>query len=314
LKWARFSHYIEASIMLRRGLLFFLAVTVACTGRDGVRDAGESARSLVRVDVTYTRASQSDEARFDAQAHFVRYRSFDPTGVPTILGIADYDAIPLDTCRVSDGQAELDEALASTSLEARAVPAEVALLDAGRIEVRGPVDRAVLHPHHYPELVPFVAGVVYEASGAGEEASPVTLGLGQPYQVTGDGGEEVGPFVAATLAPRAFPQLQVEPLRRSGGMSSDLEVRWSAEGASASEPLRLEIKWSSRVGARTVRCLVRDDGEFAVSHDAFDALPAQAAATVSASRASRGLFLAPGAGRGELNLELRDVVPLQVTP
>src|SRR5262249_9596597 len=132
----------------------------------------------------------------------------------------------------------------------------------------------------------------------------------------GDGGEEVGPFVAATLAPRAFPQLQVEPLRRSAGMSSDLEVRWTSDGsgASASEPLRLEIKWSSRVGARTVRCLVRDDGEFAVSHDAFDSLPAQAAATVSASRVSRGLFLAPGAGRGELNLELRDVAPLQVTP
>jgi hypothetical protein len=313
LKCGPFSHYIEASIMLRRGLLFFLAAAVGCTGRDGVRDAGDSARSLVRVDVTYTRAFQSDEASFDAQAHFVRYRSFDPTGVPTILGIADYDAIPLDTCRVSDGQAELDEALASTSLEARAVPAEVALLDAGRIEVRGPVDRAVLHPHHYPELVPFVAGVVYEASGAGEEARPVTLGLGQPYQVAGDGGEEVGPFVAATLAPRAFPQLQVEPLRRSGGMSSDLEVRWTSDG-SASEPLRLEIKWSSRVGARSVRCLVRDDGEFAVPHDAFDSLPAQAAPSVSASRVSRGLFLAPGAGRGELNLELRDVAPLQVTP
>jgi hypothetical protein len=302
--------------MLRHGLLFFLALAVGCTGRDGVRDAGESARSLVRVEVAYARAlsSRSDlnEATFDAQAHFVRYRSFDPAGVPTILGIGDFDSIPLDSCRVSDGQAELDEALAATSLQG-AVPAEVSLLDAGRIEVRGPVDRAVLRPHHYPELVPFVAGVVYEAAGAGDEARPVTLALGQPYQVAGEGGEEVGPFVANALAPRSFPQLALEPLHRAGGIAGDLEVRWTPEVSS--EPLRLEIKWSSRVGSRSVRCRMRDDGEFAVAHEAFDSLPAQpAGATVSVSRLSRGSFLAPGAGRGELTLELRDVAPLQVSP
>ena len=200
--------------------------------------------------------------------------------------------------------------MAATSLRG-SVPAEVSLLDAGRIEVRGPVDRAVLRPHHYPELVPFVAGVVYEVSGAADEQSPVTLALGQSYQVTGDGGEEVGPFMATAIAPRAFPQLALEPLHRAGGIAGDLEVRWNAESA---EPLRLEVKWSSRVGARSVRCRVRDDGEFAVPHDAFDSLPAQAAASVSASRVARGWFLAPGAGRGELILELRDVAPLQVTP
>jgi hypothetical protein len=300
---------LEASIMFRHGLLFLSALAVGCNGRDAVRDAGDSARSLVRVEVTYARAlSAVNEASFDAQAHFVRYRSFDPTGVPTILGIADYDSIPLDTCRVSDGQAELDEALAATSFQG-AAPAEVSLLDAGRIEVRGPVDHAVLRPHHYPELVPFVAGVVYEQAA---EASPVTLALGQSYQVIGEGGEEVGPFMAGALAPRAFPQLVLEPLHRAGGISGDLDVRWTPDG---NEPLHLEIKWSSRLGARTVRCRVRDDGEFAVSHDAFDTLPAQpAGATVSASRVSRGTFLAPGAGRGELTLELRDVAPLQVSP
>jgi hypothetical protein len=309
LKWPPFSHYIEASIMFRHGLLFVLLAAAGCNGRDGVRDAGESAHSLVRVEVAYARALNGGDATFDAQAHFVRYRSFDPAGVPTILGIADYDSIPLDTCRVSDGQTELDEALAATALPGTStVPAEVSLLDAGRIEVRGPVDRAVLRPRHYPELVPFVAGVVYENNA---DVNPVTLGLGQPYQVTGDGGEEVGPFTASAVAPRAFPQLVLEPLRRAGGIASDLEVRWSAEG---SEPLRLEVKWSSRVGARSVRCRVRDDGEFAVPHEAFDSLPAQAAASVSASRVARGWFLAPGAGRGELVLELRDVAPLQVTP
>jgi hypothetical protein len=305
---------LKASIMLRHGLLCFLALTVGCTGRDGVRDAGESSRSLVRVEVAYTRTSVDaqgtralNEARFDAQAHFVRYRSFDPTGIPTILGLADYDSIPLDTCRVSDGQAELDEAL-SIEGTSRGVPAEVSLLDAGRIEVRGPVDRAVLRPHHYPELVPFVAGVVY----AGDEAAPVTLALGQPYQVAGDGGEEVGPFLANAVAPRAFPVLAVDPLHRAGGIAGDLEVRW---GEASEDPLLLEVKWAGKTGARAVRCRGRDDGEFAVPHDAFDSLPAQATgASVTATRLSRAAFTALGAGRGELLLELRDVAPLQVSP
>ena len=73
-----------------------------CTGRDGVRDAGDAVRGLVRVDLSYTRASGAAavEPRFDAQARFVRYRSFDAASVPTILGFADFDGVPLDGCKV----------------------------------------------------------------------------------------------------------------------------------------------------------------------------------------------------------------------
>ena len=310
------SHYIEASIMFRQGLIFFaaaLSAVVGCTGRDGIRDAGDSAHSLVRVQASYTRAlgEPGRELRFEAQAHFVRYRSFDSAGVPTILGLPDYESIPLESCRVSDVRADLDEALANEGdVTTRGIPAEVALLDAGRLELRGPADRAVMRPHHYPELVPFVAGVVY----AGDEASPVTLGLGQLYQVAGDGGEEVGPFNATAMAPRAFPSLQAEPLHRAGGIAGDLELHWG-DVADNGEPLLIEVKWSSRTGARAVRCRVHDDGEFAVPHDAFDSLPAQPAdATVTVTRLARGPILAPGAGRGDFTLELRDEAPLQVAP
>src|SRR5580693_2369613 len=113
LKPSALSHYIEASIMLRQGPLFFLAfcgAVAGCNGRDAIRDAGDAAHSLVRVEVSYTRAWSEPELRFDAQAHFVRYRSFDPAGVPTILGLPDYESIPLDSCRVSDVRADLDEA------------------------------------------------------------------------------------------------------------------------------------------------------------------------------------------------------------
>src|SRR5256885_180680 len=158
---------------------------VGCTGRGDARDAGDTARGLVRVDLSYTHLSATPAAvaRFDAQARFVRYRAFDSASVPTILGFADFDGLPLDSCKVTDGTAELDEALASDTI---APTAEVALLDAGRLELRGPIDRAAISPRHYPELVPFVSGVVY----GGDETSPVALQLGQPYQVWGEGGTE----------------------------------------------------------------------------------------------------------------------------
>jgi hypothetical protein len=148
-----------------------------------------------------------------------------------------------------------------------------------------------------------VSGVVY----GGDDARPLTLGLGQAYQVTGDGGEEVGPFTAAVAAPRSFPGLTVEALRRG----ADLDVRWNSADEAA-EAMLLEVKWSARGGSRAVRCRVRDDGEFSVARDAFES-PA-ASLTVTASRVARAPLQAQGAGRGELTVELRDVATLQVAP
>jgi hypothetical protein len=292
----------------------FVFLALGCSGRDGVRDAGDSARGLVRVDLSYTHAAgaPANDVHFDAQARFVRYRAFDSASVPTILGFADFESLPLDGCKVANGTAELDEALAADTV---APTAEVALLDAGRLELHGPPgigDRAVIGPRHYPELVPFVSGVVY----LGDEATPVSLALGQPYQVSGVGGSEVGAFSATVTAPRSFPTLGIAtiPFVRGG----DLELRWGIDLVPTNEPLLIEVKWTSRVaGSRTVRCRVRDDGAFAVPHDAFAELPPSSAissATVTATRAARTPLFAPGAGRGELTLALKDVAALQVTP
>jgi hypothetical protein len=277
-----------------------------CTGRDGVRDLGDAVRGLVRVDLSYTHVAgaAATDTRFDAQARFVRYRAFDAASVPTILGFADFESVPLDGCRVFDGTAELDSALAADNV---APTAEVALLDAGNLDLRGPIDRAAIVPRHYPELVPFVSGVVY----GGDELRPVALALGQPYQVAGEGGNEVGPFAATVTAPRSFPSLTVDLLHRG----SDLDVRWATESALVGEPLVLEARWSSRGGTHTVRCRVRDDGAFSIPHDAFADLPATAtlsSATVTATRLQRAPFFAPGAGRGELTIALKDVAALQV--
>ena len=302
--------------MRRFDLIVFAAASAAllavagCSGRDGTRDAGDSAHGLVRVELAYSHVagSPASDVRFDAQARFVRYRSFDTASVPTILGFADFDSIAIDSCKVADGTAALDEALAADGI---APGAEVALLDAGRLELRGPVDRASISPRHYPELVPFVSGVVY----GGDDSEPVSLGLGQAYQVWSEGGAEVGGFSAGVIAPRAFPGLTVEPLRRG----ADLELRWNNEPSVAgpAEPLLIEVKWASRAGTRAVRCRARDDGSFVIPHDAFDGLPAAGAltsVTATATRLARGPLSAPGAGRGELTVALKDVAALQVAP
>lgn len=290
------------------GLLSFTAL--GCTGRDGARDAGDSARGMVKVDLSYTHTvgAAPTDVHFDAQARFVRYRAFDPASVPTILGFADFDAVPLDGCKVSDGTAELDEALAADGV---GPAAEVALLDAGRLDVRGPVDRGTLSPRHYPELVPFVSGVVY----GDEETAPVSLGLGQPYQVSGEGGAEVGAFASQVTSPRSFPSLVERSLILRHG--DDLDLRWSTESPPAPEPLLVEVKWTSRTGTRAIRCRARDDGFFSVPHDAFDGLPAAPALssfTVTATRLARGALAAPGAGRGELTVALKETAALQVAP
>jgi hypothetical protein len=62
---------------------------------------------------------------------------------------------------------------------------------------------------------------------------------------------------------------------------------------------------------------VRDDGEFTIGREAFDGLPPAAsitAATITSVRLQRNPLSAPGCGRGEFTVELRDVAPLQVAP
>jgi hypothetical protein len=284
--------------------IFFLFSLGACSVPATGKDAGGSTLNLVRVELSYTRGG-GEALRFDAQAHFVRARDFDPSAVPTLLGFPDFDGVALDSCRVSDGTAVLDDALADGM---QRQTAEVALLDAGHLELHGADTHSPLVAHHYPELVPFVSGVVYGV----DEGEGLPLTLGQSYTVFGDGGEEVGPFQASASAPQSFPELQSPVLRRG----APLELRWSSEGGGA-DPLLIEVKWSSRSGGRAVRCRLVDDGQFTIGRESFETLPPAgqlANMTVLAMRVGRGPFEAPGVGRGELAIELRDATTLQVVP
>lgn len=279
------------------------ATTLGCTGQNRVLDAGERAQGFVRVALTFTR-DQARTTRFDASGHFVRMRA-DALASPerragAVLGLPDDEAIPLDTCRIVDGAEEIDRALSDVA------PDVVELLDAGRLTVKGPFDGTMLAPRHYPELTPFVAGVVYGA----DEAPAVALEPGATYEVNGEGGEEVGPFAAMVSAPRAFPSLamvEATPWKRG----QDLDLKWTDAGE-VSEPLVLTVAWSGRAGAREVRCRVRDDGSFRIARDLLQ-IP-EAIAEISATRMRRSSLAAPGAGRGELSIGLREVVALPVEP
>ncbi len=291
------------------GLALLLVGSASCSGSRNARDAGSSVHSLVRVEVTYTRVAGQAAAAPDTQALFVRYHSSDQIGLPKLLGIsADAEDFPLGRCRLLDETVAFDEALAPDD---PATPSDVSLLDAGEVAIKGPAEKLSLVRHHY-ELPPLISGVVY----GGEESSPLTLGLGQSYQVLGEGGEEVGVIQSSVTAPRAFPTLTIEqPFR-----GSDLQVHWAdpASEPASVEPLLLEIKASSRAGTRlTCRCRVRDSGSFAVPRDQLEGLPSAAqlaSATVSATRSRRAPLNAPGAGLGEFKISLREVAELKVAP
>ncbi len=288
--------------------------------------------SLVQLELTYTRdrlpaGTPGAPERLEAEAHFVRYRAtdrtFDKARVAGLLGLGGDADLPLDSCRVDDG-----------APPAAAGALEVALLDAGVLTVRsgraagdlaagGLVTgglatgagestvavEAVLEPHHYPELLPFVSGVVY-----GLEAEPShEIVPASRIEIEAGGGEDVGPFIAATSLPRAFPNLSV--VRDGAG---NLELRWAVlSDANRSSPMSIELRWA---GAKpgVLRCRATDDGRFAVARSLTEGLDAAISAGQSAqasvSRDERSSLEAPGAGRGELIVTLRDVATLSSQP
>jgi hypothetical protein len=269
-----------------------------CAVPDGVPDAGQRMASLARVDLGFTRDTRG--IHFGAQAYFARVRPGEDGRAATLLGLGHDERLPLDSCLLIDGAAELDRAYSGGS-------ADVELLDAGRLTVRGPGQITQLGRRRYPDLTPEVTGVVYSTP---EGAVPL-LEPGAVYELTGDGGEEIGPFQAMLPAPRAFPALESAHLR-SGG---DLELRWSPAGEK-SETVFITVAWVLRTGAREVHCRVRDTGSFIIPPSYLASLPtgeeASGQVEVMAARLRQSWFTAPGVGPnpGLATLTLRDVIPL----
>jgi len=198
-----------------------------------------------------------------------------------------------------DGAAELDRAFSGGS-------ADVELLDAGRLTVQGLGQTTQLGRRRYPDLTPEVTGVVYSTA----EGPPPQLEPGAIYELTGDGGEEIGPFQVLLPAPRAFPALESARFRNSG----DLELHWSPAGEK-SETILITVAWVLRTSAHEVHCNVRDTGSFIIPSLYLASLPAgdePGRVEVMAARLRQSWFTAPGVGPdpGLATLTLRDVIPL----
>ncbi len=270
-------------------LLSFLA---ACSVPDPGRDASVAERSLTIAKLTIAR--DGDQVSSAATAQFVRYRGLEPASVPSLLGVADVAGIELGTCRSFDGTAALDQALAQAAQSG----AEIALLDAGRLELAAGGNHAAMSQHAYPDVMPFVAGMVY---GLGPDMTPAP---GQLFELSGDGGEDIGPFSVSVLAPSEYPHLSAGSIVPG----SDLELSWQPLDA-ASEPLLIELKWPGRKGTRTVRCQVFDEGKFRVPAPLLAGLSDATQSSLTATRSARSRLSAPGASSiGQFAVELRDTL------
>ena len=276
-----------------------------CVSHDvGPAAPPSEARSLVQLEMVYTRASA--KVGLDAAAHFVRYRTTEPPlaaddaeqdkrALSSLLGLQHDDDLVAGTCRsVYQAQASSPASLS-----------DVVLLDAGSLTVRnaGAVE-LVLAPQHYPELLPFVSGVVYGEEGV-QTRAPLPSA---PIEIEAEGGEDVGPFVAAARVPRAFPDLTV------GRQEGELDLAWvAAQGAGT---VLVDLRWGG-AHAGSVRCRTTDEGHFSVSHASAalalridDALAQGSQVAVSVSRSEPAALDAPGVGAGRLLVTLRDTTIL----
>jgi len=292
----------------------------ACAQPQDLAPASAETGSLVQLGLSYTRALAATPAptsTIEAEAHFVRYRAadhaMDRTVVAGLLGFgnAGDESLAVDACRNDIG-----EVTAAPSAGA----IEVSLLDAGPLTVRTrdlagarSAPLAKLEAQHYPELFPFVSGVVY-----GLEATPTAdLLPGARVEIEADGGEDVGPFLAAAQLPSAFPDLAVARDATSGRV----DLRWAAADPALAKTasVLVELRWGGTQPG-TLHCRARDDGRFTIERAQAPGLEAalgsvgsftgQAGAQVSVARSARTAMQAPGAGDGTLTVSLRDTATL----
>jgi hypothetical protein len=273
-----------------------IALPLACGGGGELRDASQHGGSYARIAVAYVHRHGDPAARVNlaAEATFVRYRNAEADGIEALLGSTPQE-LRRGECRIVDRRARSGAAFNSEGPEA-----EVALLDAGDLLVRGPSGQSALQARRYPDLVPFVAGVYYA-----EAEPPLELDQGPSgeVQVVGVGGAEVGPFAVTVPLPFEIPLCEVS------WVGAGIELRWTAGGEP--EGLRLDVRDARGDGARAVLCATADDGGFVVPASLVTSLGAREV-RVSAERLRRQPLFGAGVVAGEIVASLRDTTELAV--
>ena len=248
------------------------------------------------------------EARFDAQAHFVRYRAFD-SGQR-----ADHPR----ACRLRSSSARRLQVSDGTRRARRGADhrkANGADRRSGAARRRAPRSaRAVDRPPSAASLSR--AGAVrVRRRLRRRRAARSRCSSGSPTRSRAKAARKSGPFAATVTAPRAFPALSRWGRCRARAGDSDFDVRWADGGDGGAAPARGEVVLARR---RAYGALPR--ARRRRLHPAARRLRRAAragdvsSATLTATRLSRSALFAPGAGSGELTLALKDVAALQVAP
>jgi hypothetical protein len=269
---------------------------LACGGTGELHTIAPPSGSYARVTVAYVHrhGAPAHQDELEAEAQFVSYSNAEAPAVAALLGQPP-EPTRRGECRIIDRRARSEHAGATAGPDV-----EIALLDAGDLEVHGPTGRTHLTPRRHPDLVPFVAGVFYAASEPPTLLEPTPAG---EVQILGTGGPEIGPFTVTVPFPLEAPALDVN------WSAAGLDLRWRS--ADEEEGVAVEIRDAHGDGSRSLACLTADDGAFVVPAALIQVLAAREL-QVTATRQRRQSFTADGIDSGEVTLALRDVAELSL--
>jgi hypothetical protein len=272
----------------------------------GVPDAGS--RSFARLAVVLT-AAREGGMTVGAAGRLLRYRGVDLDSAQILAGTRDRERAPLGRCAVRDDEAQLEDALATSPPDTA-----VQMLDAGDVLVRIAGQTVKMAPRYVPDIVPFVAGVVYDAEVASE--STAETGGHDEAWIEAFGGQQVGRFVTAAELP-AMPRLLTVAGNASVDapvgvdLGADLAVTWTPADGGARGAVTLAV---TRDVGPALRCRVADSGRFVIPGAALARVLDGArgdSIAISIERSRRSPFSAQGLDTAEIEVTVRDVVGLR---
>jgi hypothetical protein len=273
----------------------------------GAPDAG--GKTFARLAVVLT-APRDGGVTVGAAGRLLRYRGVDLDSAQVLAGARDRERAPLGRCVLLDGEAQLEDALATSPPDAA-----VQMLDAGDVLVRVAGQTIKMSPRYVPDIVPFVSGVVYDAEVVSDGIIELGAGSRDEASISAFGGQQVGRFDTAAELP-AMPRFVTvagaaadTSAEIDGG--SDLPLTWTADAGSRGT-VTLSI---GRDAGPALRCRVADTGRFVIPSGPLariiDAARGETLA-VSIKRSRRSPFPAPGIDLAEVEVTARDVVAFHV--
>jgi hypothetical protein len=273
----------------------------------GVPDAG--GKTFARLAVVLTTARDGNDT-VGAVGRLLRYRGVDRESAQVLAGAHEREtAASASACVQIDEEAQLDDALSASPPDAI-----VQMLDAGELVVRIAGQMVKMAPRYVPELVPFVSGVVYQSDVLAVDGSAELGGRDDAF-IAASGGQQVGRFVTVADVPAAPRLLTVGGINPDVAAASvepggDLAVAWTPDG-SARASVTLVV---SRETGPALRCRVADSGRFTIPAGALartlDAAHGDPVG-LAVERSRKTLFSAAGLEAAEVEVTVRDVVPLR---